>query len=273
MKLQEFLEKFDTEFLEEKLIMFNQGKPYGQIVILAGSAGSGKSFVKKQYMDSSSFNTIDVDKMKTDFIKLARLMDIHKPLQNIDLSKQEDVRFVHEYISDLGIKNKIVNNILRAKSVDRLPNLIFDITLKDPSDFEKIAKVVMPFGYQPENIHLVYVITNFEIAHKRNLDRTRRVPPDIFYKTAYGSASTMVKYLRGKLPSEINGRVDIVLNNESAEKYTKKSDRGGSFIEDFTYLNVKKERKRMNSEGEVRKTWEKWVKQNAPKEVIQDLEL
>ena len=37
-------EKLFEEFLEEKLIMLSNGKKYGQIVFLAGGAGSGKGF-------------------------------------------------------------------------------------------------------------------------------------------------------------------------------------------------------------------------------------
>ena len=34
----------DVMLLAEKLIMFNQGKKYGQVVFMAGGAGSGKGF-------------------------------------------------------------------------------------------------------------------------------------------------------------------------------------------------------------------------------------
>ena len=33
--------KIFEEFLQEKLIMFNRGQRYGQVVFLAGGAGSG----------------------------------------------------------------------------------------------------------------------------------------------------------------------------------------------------------------------------------------
>ena len=39
-----FLQFLAEQYLEEKLIMYNQGKRYGQIVFLAGGAGSGKGF-------------------------------------------------------------------------------------------------------------------------------------------------------------------------------------------------------------------------------------
>ena len=38
--------------LEEKLIMFNNGARYGQIVFLAGGAGSGKGFALSNFMEN-----------------------------------------------------------------------------------------------------------------------------------------------------------------------------------------------------------------------------
>ena len=37
--------------LEEKLILFNGGKNYGQIVFMAGGAGSGKGFAIQNFMN------------------------------------------------------------------------------------------------------------------------------------------------------------------------------------------------------------------------------
>ena len=37
------------QYLEEKLILYNQGKKYGQIVFLAGGAGSGKGFLTNDF--------------------------------------------------------------------------------------------------------------------------------------------------------------------------------------------------------------------------------
>ena len=49
------------QYLEEKLIMYNQGKRYGQIVFLAGGAGSGKGFAIKNFMEGEKFKIRDVD--------------------------------------------------------------------------------------------------------------------------------------------------------------------------------------------------------------------
>ena len=50
--------------LEEKLILFNNGARYGQIVFLAGGAGSGKGFAIKNFMEGNKFKIRDVDEWK-----------------------------------------------------------------------------------------------------------------------------------------------------------------------------------------------------------------
>ena len=46
----------DVMLLAEKLIMFNQGKKYGQVVFMAGGAGSGKGFASKNFTSQSNTN-------------------------------------------------------------------------------------------------------------------------------------------------------------------------------------------------------------------------
>ena len=41
--------------LEEKLIVYGGGKKYGQIVFLAGGAGSGKGFASEKFMQKELF--------------------------------------------------------------------------------------------------------------------------------------------------------------------------------------------------------------------------
>ena len=66
-----FLQFLAEQYLEEKLIMYNQGKRYGQIVFLAGGAGSGKGFAIDNFMEGEKFKVRDVDEWKKAFIKLA----------------------------------------------------------------------------------------------------------------------------------------------------------------------------------------------------------
>ena len=75
MQLQflEYIQKRDFEaysVLSEKLITFNNGSKYGQIVFLAGGAGSGKGFAIDNYLSGNDFKIRDVDELKIAFQKL-----------------------------------------------------------------------------------------------------------------------------------------------------------------------------------------------------------
>ena len=54
-------EEITEDTLNEKLITYGNRKPYGQVVFVAGGAGSGKGFAIENFLDSSSFKIRDVD--------------------------------------------------------------------------------------------------------------------------------------------------------------------------------------------------------------------
>ena len=61
------------QYLEEKLILYNQGKKYGQIVFLAGGAGSGKGFAISHFMEKEKFKVRDVDEWKKGYLELSKI--------------------------------------------------------------------------------------------------------------------------------------------------------------------------------------------------------
>ena len=71
--------------LQEKLILYNQGKKYGQIVFLAGGAGSGKGFVIKNFMQGELFKIRDVDEWKKSLMKLADVQGKYPEIQGLNL--------------------------------------------------------------------------------------------------------------------------------------------------------------------------------------------
>jgi len=66
-----FLDEGKSEMLSEKLIMLNNGRKDGQIVFLAGGAGSGKGFAATNFMEKEKFKVRDVDEWKKVFQKIA----------------------------------------------------------------------------------------------------------------------------------------------------------------------------------------------------------
>lgn len=58
------------QYLEEKLVVVGGGKNYGQVVFLAGGAGSGKGFAIKNYLEGNKFKVFDPDAFKDAFIRM-----------------------------------------------------------------------------------------------------------------------------------------------------------------------------------------------------------
>jgi hypothetical protein len=77
MKLtfSEYVHKRDYEAydLSEKQIIYGKNEKYGQIVFLAGGAGSGKGFAINTFMHGEMFKIRDVDELKLAFQKLDRI--------------------------------------------------------------------------------------------------------------------------------------------------------------------------------------------------------
>tara|TARA_Y100000593_G_scaffold93520_1_gene188653 strand:+ start:11295 stop:12356 length:1062 start_codon:yes stop_codon:yes gene_type:complete len=219
--------------LDEKLIMFNQGKKYGQIVFMAGGAGSGKGFAQKNFMEVNKFKVRDVDEWKRLFIELDKIFDrtsgrrgvktqdsdTGRRLQDFDLSDPRDVYDLHGMLKQYNIKSGTLKNILgdlRAERSGRLPNLLFDITFKDLEDISEVTPNLIKVGYEPKNIHVVWVLANYHMAVARNQGRDRVVPDDILLATHEGAFNSMYDVMKnkaGNLPN-VNGDIIVILNNQ-----------------------------------------------------------
>ena len=75
LKFSEYVDLKDYKAFQlvEKQILYNNGAKYGQIVFLAGGAGSGKGFAVQHFMQGSEFKIRDVDELKIAFQKLDAL--------------------------------------------------------------------------------------------------------------------------------------------------------------------------------------------------------
>ena len=245
-------EEITEEILNEKLITYGNRKPYGQIVFMAGGAGSGKGFAISNFVDSSSFKKRDVDEMKKQLQILNRLgkLDIKtiikkhgkniKPkdldlinkiesdgyrLQNLNLKNPDHVYALHILVKAMGIKDNSLANLLSGKdNPETLPNILFDITAKDVTDITKVLPMLKNAGYKADNIHLTWVLTNYVTAMVNNKSRSRMVPEDILLKTHEGASNTIWGLITKALPKGMNGRVDVILNNPQHTVYLKGAD-------------------------------------------------
>ena len=261
------------QYLEEKLIMYGQGKRYGQIVFLAGGAGSGKGFAISNFMEKEKFKIRDVDEWKKGFLKLAQTRKQFSELKGLKLRNPKDVYKLHMFVKEKGIKDKSLDLLLRDTNSDRLPNIMFDITMKDASDIGDVLPKLIEAGYNPKNIHLTWVLTNYAVAIANNRMRERVVPEDIMLLSHEGAAKSMYDVIKGKLPRGLNGAVRVILNNrentipyvDPETKKPMKTEQGDILIKDFTYLTFKKEGKSMGPESGVKKQLLGWISSNVPK--------
>jgi dephospho-CoA kinase len=139
--------------LDEKLITFGKKAypKFGQIVILAGGAGSGKGYVNDTLLGIEG-NALDVDALKALAVGSTKLSSKIKDetgldIKGLDLSDAENVKTLHDVLADVyGItranQQRVFSGVLAA-SADRKPNLIFDVTLKD---LKKLDEKLISFG-------------------------------------------------------------------------------------------------------------------------------
>jgi hypothetical protein len=261
------------KYLEEKLIMYNQGKRYGQIVFLAGGAGSGKGFAIANFMEKEKFKVRDVDEWKKAFMKIADAQNKYPEIKGLKLSNPRDVAKIHMFVKKLGIKEKSIDLMLADANSRHLPNIMFDITMKDANDIEQYMPKLIKAGYDAKNIHLTWVLTNYAVAIVNNQNRERVVADDIMLLSHEGAATSMYEVIKGKLPRGLNGSVRVILNNrdntipyvDPDTKKPMKTSQGNILIKDFTYLTIKKEGKSIGPEMDVKRQLLGWIAANVPK--------
>ena len=127
-------------------------------------------------------------------------------------------------------------------------------------------------GYKAKDIHVTWVLTNYEIAIKNNKKRDRVVPEDIVLKTHKGAANTVFTLIRTGFPKEIDGGIYVILNNpentmfivdpKTGEHY--KDIKGKKVVGNFMYLTIKKPGKSITTDSEIKKQLYSWIQDNVP---------
>ena len=256
--------------LEEKLILFNNGKNYGQIVFMAGGAGSGKGFAIQNFMQGEKFKVRDVDEWKKALIKLAKMKDKDSELAKLNLRNPEDVFKLHTIVREKGIKDKTLDLLLTGAKTDRLPNILFDITMKDSSDISDVAPKLIEAGYEPRNIHLVWVLTSYKQAAKANKERDRVVPDAILFQSHQKAAQNMLQRIKsmafgnrtGIGRKHVDGQVHVILNNR--EKTIFHPGYEGRAVKDFAYVTIKRSGKEYEKDRGILTQVLRWALQNSP---------
>lgn len=205
--------------LEQRTIGFGEYTPdYGQCVILAGGAASGKGFIQNK-IDMTG-KVFDVDELKKKYQKMAKA-GIFKDDYDYDLTKPEDVARLHQKVKDVGLKGKERKHFWKDRdgnggdkrhSSGLLPNVIFDMVSDDIKDVLEVVAQAKGSGYK---VTLVWVLCNKDVAKVSNIIRgidkkgkARSVPDSVIEKGHNGAYKTMTDLLGNKYP-DVNEFIDI----------------------------------------------------------------
>jgi len=303
------LKDYRATELIEKQILYNNGKRYGQIVFLAGGAGSGKGFAIKHFMQGDAFKIRDVDELKVAFQKLDdlgkftvkdlldkygdKISDRDKTLiqnevvskglamSDLNLKTPTHVYILHILVRATGAKDKTLDLMLAGAEKGQLPNIIFDSTFKEVSDMTDVLPKLEKAGYQAKDIHVTWVLTNYQIAIKNNKSRNRVVPEDILLATHAGAAQTVYGLVKTGMPEGVQGGIYVILINPENTIYivdpkTGKEYRdikGNPVVKDFKYLTLKEPGKPAKKELDVKKELLTWIRDNVPPNSLDTSEL
>lgn len=300
---------YEATLLAEKQIVYGNNQNYGQIVFLAGGAASGKGFARDNFMHVEKFKVRDVDELKLSFQKLDELgaftleellskyghnispkdreelqksvIDKGLSLKNLNLKTPEHVYLLHILVRATGAKDKTLDLIFDGAKKHILPNILFDTTFADMSDINKYVPRLMDLGYDSKNIHITWILQNYEIAIKLNAKRARVVPSDILLNTHMGAARTMFSLVTGTLPRGVDGGFYVVLNNPDNTIFVVDPKTGKPYenihgkrvVHSFTYLTLKKPGRPMTTEADVKKQLFDWIQANVPAGAIDPEEI
>lgn len=114
--------------------------------------------------------------------------------------------------------------------------------MKSLTQLQKYTLPIQSLGYDPKNIHIVWVINDIEIAKKQNLERDRTVPVEILVNTHRGASSTMndIVKMGNDLRRYMDGEIVFAFNKVGVDSRIEKSKSGGMYITDANYFYVKR---------------------------------
>ena len=278
LSLKSFLKEERLELIEKLITFAGQAYPkFGNIVIMAGGAGSGKGFVKDKLVGLEGY-TFDVDQLKSLASKTPAIVKKIKDEMGIDLKdlaanlkNPENVAKLHEIIGGyLGLddaRQKALYASILTAAPDRKPNIIFDVTLKDLQKLETLTRQVASLGYDKKSVHIVWVINDIEVAKAQNVKRARTVPVEILINTHRGASQTMLDIVNmgDRLKKYMDGDIVFAFNKVGIDAELTKSDSGGSYVKAANYFYIKRSGKPVMDVEAISKDVRAKISQYVPK--------
>lgn len=214
-----------SEMNEALIVLGKKAYPkYGHIVIMAGGGGSGKGFIIKNLLGVEG-KIFDVDELKTLASKSEKIRTRVKKEFGVDLEQvssnlkdPKNTAALHQIIGkELNLPDKREEAFFKdvmTRDVDRKPNIIFDMTLKNTLSLNYVVDNAVALGYDKKSIHIVWVVNDVEVALEQNKSRDRTVPYDIIV-TAHNDVAQTIKGLiqsGGKLRNIVDGDIVFAFN-------------------------------------------------------------
>ena len=250
----------DEDYLGEAGLIINRNDgaypKSDQVLIMAGGAGSGKSFIldKLLLFNGKVFNPDDTLELLLKYgrkypnSKLAKNFKNAegKELRQINLKDSSDADLVYDFLSKTRLHlDREAAFYKTVQKESQKPNVIFDIQMKNLMNVEYIYRYALLGGYKPENVHLVWVLNDVNISLGQNATRDRTVDSEFLKKSHIGVAQTfdtLIKYTE-KWRKVIDGDIWIVFNKKGIDIKTiatvnRKSDSSGGTDEDKYRVNI-----------------------------------
>ncbi len=164
------------QILENKVITFdNKTYPkFGWAVIMAGGAGSGKSYILSHNLpiDGKIINKDDIGML---YYKLHPNM-----FKNFDRQKEGQIRKLNQSVRKGKYAEENIDYLINNANSERLPNIIIDTTSSNKDNLIERVNSLKRIGYK---ICFIWVVTNRSEAIIRSLTRNRRVPQSTLHAT------------------------------------------------------------------------------------------
>ncbi len=203
------------QYITELYISPHNGAKYGQVIFLVGGAGSGKSTAIRKFINSTNYKIINPDDLKALLIRAGKKgSPAFAEVGNIDPNTPTGSQEIHKFMRDKKIGPKRAKIMMAALAdVKTLPNLLFDRTFSFAGEFKKISQGLIKVGYKSENIHVVFVMTDVEMAVKRNLERSRSLPTEIVRGTNVEAKKRFAELFFKRAKGAVaNGDYYIIIN-------------------------------------------------------------
>lgn len=203
------------------------------ILILAGGAGSGKSFYFSNVIGFSG-KTFNVDDLKSRLEKLGKESKSKESeqfrkdfkqktgidIRQFDMGNPKHVSAMHNYVKKKDYDfNSQISFLKSVEKLEEKPNVIFDVTLKNTEKFEDILAFAELGGYDKKNIHICWILNKLEVAWQQNLKRKRVVKREVFLDTHSGASETFERIISNfsQYRSRFDGDMFICFNQKGID--------------------------------------------------------